>query len=117
MKIDTELRSRTVLGLVLATVVFLVSSIPLYSVTRYSESLSLDLAEWSQANGYPSVCIIVAIVLGQAVALLPSFGLGLHVFCRCLRRARRDGYTRCSECSYILNGLGGLRCPECGKLV
>jgi len=117
MRTATGVRYRTVFAMLLAIVVFLLSGIPLYPVTRYAQRLSLDLAERFNEQGYPRFCIVVAMMLGHAVSFLPSFGFGLYVFRRYSSKARRAGYTRCSECSYILNGLGGLRCPECGKEV
>ena len=112
-----DIRYRTTLAVVLATVVFLLSAIPFSYVMHYVGSVSLDLAEWFQYNGYPRVCVTATMMLGLAVTLLPSLGAGLCVFWWCSRKTPGNGYTRCAECDHILNGLGGLRCPECGKEV
>ncbi len=112
---------KSVLGvavaLALAVVVFLLSGIPLYQLMRHVASLSLDVAEWSHDNGYPRFCTLAAIRFGEGLVAVPSFLAGLCVFVWCSRRIRRDAFTRCGKCGYILDGLGKLRCPECGKEV
>jgi len=102
---------------VLAALGFLLSGLPLHPLTRYTDDFSLDVAGWFQDNGYPSVCIVMGLALGQGVAWLPPFGVGLYVFYWYSSKTLRDGFTRCAQCGYILSGLGRLRCPECGKEV
>jgi len=32
-------------------------------------------------------------------------------------REKKDGYTRCGKCGYILKGLTEPRCSECGERI
>jgi len=105
------------MGVVVAAIAFLLSGLLLHPLTRHADHLSLDVGEWFQENRYPRACVLLALTLGQGLAWLPAFAVGLYVFFRYSNKIVRDSFTRCAKCGYILSGLGRLRCPKCGKEV
>lgn len=116
VKFDRRRYKHAIAG-VLAGIAFLLSGALFYYAIRPWEHLSLDIAEWYLDKGYPRVCLVPALRMADGVAWLPSLGIALYVFFRRSSKMFADKHTRCAKCDYILNGLGGLRCPECGQEV
>lgn len=49
------------------------------------------------------------------VVAAPPVIVGILIYHWLTFRHRRDAFTRCGNCEYILRGLIYPRCPECGK--
>lgn len=106
---------RTALAFGYAAGAFLCCAALLFRITLHVDDLSLDIVGWFVEHGYARLCVAVVLTFGRGIAWLPAFGVALYVFVRCSRKTLGDALTRCGGCGYVLDGLGGLRCPECGK--